>query len=185
MGPSKTKKKSASKFPSGAQKRKATREREKEERARERERSGLDSEWDKLLKDVGPPPLDAVANSEWANNFAAAMAWVIAKDKSIPLEERTKRTAEMIDRIGYTHAKAVTAKRVREVKEDAGIPSGKVQRHADGIIQVGTGDALRAGAGTRGGSAVSGSVPELPEQGDGRGTASGGRPVGPDDEPVH
>jgi hypothetical protein len=131
------------KQPSGAQNEAHRRALHREHVERERERGGLNARWAALLERIGDPPLDPVGNSEWANNLAAAMTDVIARDATIPLEEKFKRTAELIDRIASTQAKAITAKRIREVREAAMAPPRA--RPVAGTVLVGPGlPSLRA-----------------------------------------
>ena len=172
---------------SGAQGRKKAKAAESAEQERERDRIGITEEWDKLLDIMGPPPVDPLETSEWANQMAANMAYITARDASLPMGERFKRVSELIDRIAGTFQKATTAKRIREIKEATGLakPKGK---HADGSITVGSGPSLRARSGAFAGASVPRPVSELPPEGGpqkGRGDSSGRRPVGPDKPPVH
>lgn|SRR5579872_3779316 len=172
------------KKPSGSEFRKRRKHSAEQDAERERDRGGLNGEWAALLEKIGTVPLDPVGNSEWANNMAAGMAAIIARDETIPLPERFKRVAELIDRVAYSQGKASTAKRIREVKEGAGIPVVK-DRHADGVEQIGAGASLRARGNVRGAVAVSGPVPSLSPQEDSQGTAASRREMGPDPKKIH
>src|SRR5689334_3165562 len=113
---------------SGSQQRKRRKAESAVEVKREVSRDDLNAELDALLVKIGDAPMDPVGNSEWANNLAAAMAAVLAKDRTLPLPDRCKRVAEMIDRIGYTQPKAAVAKRIREVKQSVGVEPEELNR---------------------------------------------------------
>lgn len=136
---------------SGAQKRKAKRERLEQDAERERQRAGLQDMWHELLQRLGPPPGDPLGNVEFVNNLAVGMAWIVAHDATIPLEERCKQVANLIDRVGYTQSRALTARRIREIKEGAGTPLSKADSE---MVRVGSGETLRAPDGVRGAGAT-------------------------------
>lgn len=110
---------------SGAQKRKARRLREQLVAEVERAKSGANAKWSHALDALGPVPLDAIENVEWANNVAATMAWLIARDATIHLPERFKRVAELLDRVFDSQAKASVARRIRLLSEGLGAPQSR------------------------------------------------------------
>jgi hypothetical protein len=130
------------KKPSGAWFKKERRQRAAEDAAREQERTGLQARWDALLERLGEPPLEPVENSEYANNLAMAMAHITALDSTIPMQERFKAVANLLDRVGATAMRALTAKRIREVRDAASASPQPMP--VEGTELVGPGRSLRA-----------------------------------------
>lgn len=120
------------------------RKREAEEAAaRERERSGADAEHEALLAKLGAPSLDPQGNQEWANNAAAAMAYITLNDATIPRETRFKQAADFIDRIASTRSPASTAEQIRKLKRKAGL-SDEPASKTNALVPIGSGRTLRA-----------------------------------------
>lgn len=131
------------KKPSGAEFRKRRKQEAQQAAARERDRSGATNDERALLKRVGEPGLDPLKNQEWANNAAAAMAFITLNDETIPRETRFKQTADFIDRIASTRSPASTAKHIRELKKKAGMVDEPVSK-SNAVVSVGAGRTLRA-----------------------------------------
>jgi hypothetical protein len=106
---------SATKQPSGAQKRKARKLAEEQARRDEEVRRALQGEHKPEIKK--PPIGDPVAGVAWASDVALSLLWEVINDKQIDAERRWRYAADFIAKIGMTYAKAHVQKRLAALVE--------------------------------------------------------------------
>lgn len=172
------------KKPSGHEFRQRRKREAEEAAARERDRTGLTANLKQRIAEIRVQPMDALGNQTFANNVARVLAEALLDDDTLPLEQKSKLVGEQLDRIAATHSKAINSERIRALQNKAGVT--KVAKpDAARVVPVGAGSTVRAGSRLQRRVQVSGPLPDVSSEEDGRGTAEGGRSVGQPPEEVH
>lgn len=65
---------------------------------------------------LGPPPTSPVGVISWANQAGALLLHEILTDPNLSAHDRRKMAGDMIQKIGMTHSKAVTDKKLAELQ---------------------------------------------------------------------